>query len=76
MEILEDEFDTNPQLVQVPMAPLTPPELPPLFQVQLSPITLGKLRSCSCCHLLPKNQTIADVNHSATTIMSISRNLT
>lgn len=71
---VEDEPETNLQLVQVPMALLTPPELPPLFQLKIYLIALGKHRSPSCCHLLSKSQS-ADVNHSSTTIISISRNL-
>lgn len=44
---MEDELETSPQLIQVPMALLTPPELPCLFQLKIYPITLGKLRSPS-----------------------------
>lgn len=53
-----DELETNPQLTQVPVVPLTPPELSALFQLKVYPITFGKLRSPSWCCLLSKSQTV------------------
>lgn len=56
---MKDELETSPQLIQVPMALLTPPELPPLFHLKIYPITLGKLRSPSWCHLHFNAQTVS-----------------
>lgn len=69
-----DELETNPQLTQVPVVLLTPPELSTLFQLKIYPITLGKLRSPSQCRLLSKSQS-GDVNPSSMTMISMSRNL-